>query len=501
MRYPLDMTYKLEDQEWEDLGPLPGADKGGFGAVKLVKDSSGVPAVAKLIKKDDLAYREILLVEHAKLQNVRNVVEILDKGEHADDSGKGPWYVIVTPLADKSLSQHLREAGGRLSTEQAIRVLRDVATSMEDIHAKVAIHRDIKPANILKYGEEWRLADFGLARAISEATGTETWKGGGSWPYMAPEIFLNKTPTGATDVYSFGVMAFEILEGYLPFPGPTFGDAHLTEAPPLMSIESPQLEAMVIECLAKEPKTRPTPIQIQKRLLSASDDRAAAGSLALAEVGVVLAREEATEQARAARAEAEEATTLAHLAKAHKEYMSIIDSTIAEVASAVPRAEVTRNVNRGSIDLSIELGTGALQFANLSRTYEEWPGQFPVLAFATVSAQTYENGNSITFASSHSLWYCDPGLTGAFGWHEIAFDSDLTSVSPCSISPHDFGFRISPSSALVDTTSMREIDYVAPGAFLQDWLLLFANAARGALNGTTHLRANKVEPIEMTESF
>jgi len=501
VRYSFVVTYRLEAREWEDLGPLPGADKSAFGTVRLVQDETGFTAVAKLINRDDLAYREILLTEQAVRENVRNVVEMLDKGEHSDESRNRSWHVIVTPRADKSLAQHLRDSGGRLNVEQAIRVLRDVATSLEDIHKKVAVHRDIKPANILKYGEEWRLADFGIARAISESTGSQTWKGLGSAPYVAPETILGKTPTGATDVYSFGVMAFELLEGRLPFAGPGFVDSHLSDAPPSMSVDSPQLEAMVIECLAKEPKTRPTPIDIQKRLLNASGDKAAAGSRALAEVGVQLAHEEVTKQAEVARAEAEEAATLAHLSKAQREYASIIESTISEIRDVVSRAEVSRNTFRGSIDLLIELGSGSLQFATMSRTHEDWPGSFPILAYASVAVQTFADGDLKGSASSHSLWYCDPSKSGSFGWFEIAFASDMTGVSPCSVNPTDFGSRVNPSAAEVDISSMRGIDYVAPGDFLQDWLILFARAARGELDGTTHLRTNRADSINLSESF
>src|SRR3990172_502155 len=132
---------------------------GGFGRVLEAEADDGSAAVVKLVPKAPGASRELLFEE---LSGLPNIVPILDSGEWND------YYVLVMPLAEKSLRRHIEETGGRLVVSEAVAVLVDVAESLASLKAGV-VHRDLKPENILLYEGHWCLADFGIAR-YAEAT-------------------------------------------------------------------------------------------------------------------------------------------------------------------------------------------------------------------------------------------------------------------------------------------------------------------------------------------
>src|SRR5687768_8379553 len=126
----IEVRLKLR-REWL-LGERIG--KGGFGQVYEARSSGAEPAVAKLVPKSPGAQRELLFVE---LSAMRNVVPIIDSGETEDS------WVLVMPRAQRSLRQHLEQAGGALDTPDAVQMLRDVATALVDLDGKV-VHRDLK---------------------------------------------------------------------------------------------------------------------------------------------------------------------------------------------------------------------------------------------------------------------------------------------------------------------------------------------------------------------
>ncbi|WP_324273784.1 protein kinase domain-containing protein [Blastococcus brunescens] len=150
-------------------------------------------------------------------------------------------YVIVMPLAEESLQDRLDAAGGPLPLEDALAVLTDVATALADLDGRV-VHRDLKPANVLLVDGAWCLADFGISRYADATTAPDTRRMAMSPPYAAPERWRAARATAAADVYAVGVMAFQLLSGDLPFPGPgweDFHDQHLHAEPPALATASP----------------------------------------------------------------------------------------------------------------------------------------------------------------------------------------------------------------------------------------------------------------------
>ena len=209
--------------------------------------------------------REILLA--AQLQHP-HVVPVLTAG----DTNGLPWFTM--PYVDgDSLRQRLAE--GPMGIGEIVGVLRDVARALAYAHGHGVVHRDIKPDNVLLSSGSATVTDFGIAKAISAARGTD---GGGyrteltvagtsigTPTYMAPEQAAGDPATDhRADLYSFGAMAYEMLAGHPPFHGLTPSKllaSHMGERPKDirgLRDDCPEaLAALVMQCLEKEPSARP----------------------------------------------------------------------------------------------------------------------------------------------------------------------------------------------------------------------------------------------------
>jgi serine/threonine-protein kinase len=246
---------------------------GGFGTVYEATGDDGTKAAVKFIRKEPGAQRELLFEDD--LSGVPGVVPVIDSGEHVDN------WVIVMPRADKSLLAHLNTHGGRLPEDEAVAILKAVGAALVALVDRKVVHRDIKPANILLVEGNWCLADFGIARYAEASTAPDTRKLACSPPYSAPERWRDERATSKSDIYSVGIMAFEMLEGHLPFPGPyvsDFRDQHLHTRPPKLTACSDALAALVTECLYKPPETRPSAANLHARLERMSRPRSAGSS-------------------------------------------------------------------------------------------------------------------------------------------------------------------------------------------------------------------------------
>src|SRR5437588_1737878 len=234
-------------RKWE-LGQK--IDEGGFGRIHETTNEDGSPAVIKLIPKVPKAARELLF---EPISGLPNIVPVIDSGEWEG------YYVLVMPRAEKSLRQYLNEFGSKLPLGEAIQILLDVAEALASLQQDV-VHRDLKPENILLYQNHWCLADFGIARYAEATTAPDTHKRAFSYPYAAPEQWKVERATSATDVYAFGIIAFELLQGQRPFSGPApwdYQDQHLNRPSPPLAGCPPSIAALVTECLYKPSRARP----------------------------------------------------------------------------------------------------------------------------------------------------------------------------------------------------------------------------------------------------
>lgn len=187
-----------------------------------------------------------------------NVVNIFDVGQDDD-----VHYIVLEYVQGQNLKEIVRERG-RLAPRRAVQIARSVARALEAAHARGLIHRDIKPHNILITSEgRVKVADFGLARAASAATLTETGTVIGSVHYFSPEQARGDVVGPASDIYSLGVVLYEMLTGTVPFRGDSpiaVALKHLQE-PPVPPRERDKsipawLEQVVLRALAKNPTER-----------------------------------------------------------------------------------------------------------------------------------------------------------------------------------------------------------------------------------------------------
>ena len=192
------------------------------------------------------------------------IVKVYDAGRSRD----GLLYLAMELLRGETLEERMtRQFGDRLPVlDWLLRVLEPLAAA----HAQGIVHRDLKPANVFiarapDGSERVKLLDFGLARDTREKSGTETGIALGTPYYMSPEQATRPKHVGpASDVWSMGVMLYEVLSGHMPFEGETLHAVviHSTTSPhvPLHEHQprlDPALCALVEACLAKEPSQRP----------------------------------------------------------------------------------------------------------------------------------------------------------------------------------------------------------------------------------------------------
>lgn len=186
-----------------------------------------------------------------------NVIPVLDAGE-----SDGVGWIVMHLATGGSLDDRLRE--GMLDPEEAVRILRQVASALDAAHEAGRLHRDVKPANVLLEpdGHAW-LADFGVARPVG---GTTTIPGQmvGTAAYMAPEVISGGRPQASADIYGFACMAFEVLTGARPYPDVEVGTvlfAHMERAVPRARSVRGNLPVVMEQALAwglaKDPRDRP----------------------------------------------------------------------------------------------------------------------------------------------------------------------------------------------------------------------------------------------------
>ena len=240
---------------------------GGMATVYLAEDIKHHRQVAIKVLRDDLTAslgKERFLREISIAAGLTHphILPLHDSGE----AGGHLFYVM--PYVDgQTLRQRLVRTG-ELPIGEAVRALRDVADAMSHAHKRGVVHRDLKPENVMLSDRHALVMDFGVAKALSEATGKQqlTTMGValGTPSYMSPEQATADPLTDhRSDIYSFGIIAYELLTGRTPFAGGSPQEmlaAHVTAAvPPITTHRAsipPALAAFVMRCLEKKPSDR-----------------------------------------------------------------------------------------------------------------------------------------------------------------------------------------------------------------------------------------------------
>jgi serine/threonine-protein kinase len=300
--FPLDLTFCPDDQErlivvrgelltegaviderYRILGLL---GKGGMGAVyrayqllmdrevafKVLKSDMGDPSVVK---------RFFIEAKSASRLTHPNTITIFDFGQ----TKEGLLYMAMELVKGQSLAKLIKD-GGPMPAERCVHIVGQICDSISEAHAQGIIHRDLKPDNILIEVKDWnpdfvKVLDFGIAKLVGGSDGTAVTKTGivcGTPQYMSPEAITGQAVTPAADLYSLGIILYEMLSGVPPFQAETPMKlllSHLNEQPkslvvPGTNIEIPvQLDRFIMRVLSKKPEARPaTARQFKEELLA-----------------------------------------------------------------------------------------------------------------------------------------------------------------------------------------------------------------------------------------
>ncbi len=245
--------------------------RGGMATVYLARDLRNDRPVALKVLHAELAStvgadrfkREIRVA--AQLQHP-NILGILDSGETAatsELSGGQLWFTMPVVEGENVYERLQREH--QLAPEEALRITSAVAGALAYAHEHGVVHRDIKPDNILLSGEQVLVADFGVARAVSEVAEKLTATGMivGTPTYMSPEQASgDKAIDGRSDTFALGCVLYEMLSGKPPFQGPTPQMTLMLRfmGPPRPlrpMVQIPEhVEAAIVRALAKDPAER-----------------------------------------------------------------------------------------------------------------------------------------------------------------------------------------------------------------------------------------------------
>ena len=255
--------------------------EGGMGEVYEAHDIELHESVALKTVRPEIATdahavlrfrREVHLARQVTHPNVARIFDIGHHGTRATEDGveRGGevTFLSMELLSGETLSARLRREG-RMTPDQALPLVAQMAAGLAAAHKAGVVHRDFKSANVMLVPSADRIrvviADFGIARGVAMEEGTLTATGAmiGTPDYMAPEQVKGGTITAAADQYAFGIVMYEMVTGAKPFRGDTplsSAVKRLSEAPPSLRIHVPDLdvqwEAAILRCLERDPTDR-----------------------------------------------------------------------------------------------------------------------------------------------------------------------------------------------------------------------------------------------------
>ena len=262
--------------------------EGGIGQVYQAEHLNLGKTVALKILKQELSRNAELRVRFLQEAQIsaqiahENIVEILDYGE----TMHGECFLVMEMLNGKTLAEALDENQGPMSTKQVAHIGIQICAALYAAHARSAVHRDLKPDNIylVEYAGQKdfvKVLDFGLAKLTQtsqEHALTTVGKVLGTPYFMSPEQTVGDPVDTRTDIYSLGVVLYQIATHTLPFTGKTVGEVmykQVNQPPPAPKSRNPKIDshlaAVIINCLQKQKEKRyPSMLELAKGLAVAS---------------------------------------------------------------------------------------------------------------------------------------------------------------------------------------------------------------------------------------
>lgn len=236
--------------------------QGGMGHVFLIKENNGTKKYAlktlQYYLEDTDTYRS-LINEWELAQSIRHENVISYRGFDDGSVSKTP-YLIMDLAEDGSLQDFLNVQEVMLDEQLCLNIFHQIIDGMEAIN-RVLVHRDIKPDNIFINNGVFKIADFGLAKIIQDKTRSKTFKGWGTEPYIAPEAYRFEKNTIQMDMYSIGLVFFQIAGREHALGSPKDWErAHLMTVPKALNKVnnkiSPKVAEIINKLIEKKPKDR-----------------------------------------------------------------------------------------------------------------------------------------------------------------------------------------------------------------------------------------------------
>lgn len=238
--------------------------EGGMANVYLANDTILDRKVAIKVLRGDLSNDEKFIRrfkrEALSVSNLShpNIVEVYDVGEE-----EGNYYIVMEYIEGKTLKQLLQKRG-TLTLTEVIDIMSQLTDGLSHAHEAYIIHRDIKPQNIMIEDNGLvKITDFGIAMALNSTQLTQTNSVMGSVHYLPPEQANGKGSTVKSDIYSLGILMYELLTGSVPFKGDNAVEIalkHMKEKLPSIRKQNPtipqSIENIVLKATAKNPKNR-----------------------------------------------------------------------------------------------------------------------------------------------------------------------------------------------------------------------------------------------------
>src|ERR1051325_1337948 len=254
----------LQDATLGDYDIYGELGRGGMAAVYLALDLALNRKVAiktmlpDLVSKTGMVDRFKREAQTAAALSHPHIIQIFSVKQT-----KSLVYFVMKYIEGRSLESVIVERG-KLDVDLTRVILSQVGGALAFAHRKGVVHRDMKPANIMLEEDGWAIVtDFGIAKVQEAQNLTATGTAIGTPHYMSPEQFHNKAVTGASDQYSLGVVAYEMLAGKKPFDGGTYAEIitqHLFEQPPDLRSINPSVPENVVQVIkkmmAKDPAER-----------------------------------------------------------------------------------------------------------------------------------------------------------------------------------------------------------------------------------------------------
>lgn len=483
----------LEKSTWKVNLNEPFGEPGGFGEVFHGQDADGNEVAIKRLKisANDTASRELTMAGRLMDSAHTNVVEVFDYGLDLSSDR----YFIVMPKMEMSLEQYC-EDNGPLDLSNALSIALDVLNGLEEVGD--IVHRDLKPPNILTDGDSWKVADFGIARFVANATASKTLKGFMSPYYAAPEQWQHERATGKTDIYSLAGIIYKMLTGSPPFVGDKseIKLGHQTVAFPDIDAP-PRLLSTMKQMGRKSQQSRPSlsivKSQLEKVLKDLDSGAMKSSSLGKVNAQIDVKRSEAEAKAQTIQRIKQEQREIANAgAEMLQDIIGDIFSSIRDEAS---NAKMSNN-------MTITLGNSTLKFENPTERIDSSVDKQSIsqtdyvirtdslYSISCNIAPEYRQYHGSSFYTwEASIFYAKAPDSDDFRWYEMGFwhMGGHSRDYPFALRANgDLQLGLSRVMSSYQTCfGPRPIDYGDADAFKGRVLGLFAQAAQGSLRAPT----------------